>query len=382
MNEEINKIIVKFLTNGASEKELEEFACWLNNKENANYFDYYIKINYALNINMNEFDSKRVKETLMKKIQHDKNLFYKLKIYNFIKYAAVAIVFLGMGYFYQQYFFTNDKEFTAPTENITIQLENGDIEIVDEDGFSKIMDAQGNVLGTQSGTQLVYNNDNNLDSLVYNTLTVPYGKRSKVYLSDGTEVHLNAGTSLKFPVKFIEGKAREVFLDGEAFFDVAKDPKNMFVVNTDNLKTTVYGTSFNLNSYKNDMNITNTVVLVSGSLGVSNIQKDNGYEVLLKPNEKVSLNSNRNLVKTAVNVEDYIAWIDGKLVFNNRTMQSILKILERHYNVSIQNNYTAINKSRYTGSFEKETIEDILKAFSKNTSFTFRRSNNQIIINP
>src|SRR5690606_36367432 len=106
----------------------------------------------------------------------------------------------------------------------------------------------------------------NSDKLAYNTLKIPFGKKFRLQLSDGTMVHINSGSTLKYPIKFIAGENRQVYLDGEAFFDVAKDKKHPFIVNADNLNVRVLGTHFNVSNYPEDA--VTDVVLVEGSVGM------------------------------------------------------------------------------------------------------------------
>ena len=149
--------------------------------------------------------------------------------------------------------------------------------------------------------------------LVYNTLYVPYGKKFGVVLSDGSEVYLNSGSTLKYPVKFIQGQSREVFLDGEAYFTVAKHKENSFLVNANNIISKVYGTQFNVSSYDNEAYT--QVVLIEGSVGVSS--SENSSEFMLKPNEIAKyIKSNKTLVTNTVDVSSHVAWIDGVLLFN------------------------------------------------------------------
>ena len=295
INKNIQKLIIKYLNKQATYTERNELDLWLENLDNYKVFKAYVKTNYLINLNMDKFDADESKELLLNLISKEKKV-YKLRKYTrAMKYAAVAIIFLGIGYFYQLGLFSNSIEITSPTENITLELENGNIEIINEDGSSKIVDGQGNILGSQNGTQLVYNDNNHLETLVYNTLKVPYGKRSKVYLSDGTVVNLNAGTSLKFPVKFIEGKDREVFIEGgEAYFDVTKDVKHPFIVNTKGIGIRVLGTQFNISSYPEDKDI--STVLVEGSVSIyDNNESYNLETARLPPSADQVQHSNLNL---------------------------------------------------------------------------------------
>ena len=102
MDKEIEKIIVKFLSNNANEEDLNQLTHWLKTKENARLFDHYIEINYALDMNINEFDSKGVKKALTKKIKQDKSVFYKYNVYRGFKYVAAAVVIFGLGFFFQR----------------------------------------------------------------------------------------------------------------------------------------------------------------------------------------------------------------------------------------------------------------------------------------
>ena len=109
MNEEINKIIVKFFTNCANEEDLERLENWLNVKNNTQIFDKYTQTNYALDMNINEFNSKSIKKALVKKINQDKRVFYKHRLYKITKYAAAAVIVFSLGLFFQDNIFNQIK---------------------------------------------------------------------------------------------------------------------------------------------------------------------------------------------------------------------------------------------------------------------------------
>ena len=140
-----------------------------------------------------------------------------------MKYAAVGLVFLVLGYFFQQNQGNNPGKIEPKEEAITITLDNGTVKTLDPLMFGEVKDAHGNVIGTQYMSKLTYaksvdpiTKDPEVNKIVYNTLKVPYGRRFDVTLSDGTQVFLNSGTSLRYPVQFLEGFDRTVFLTGEA----------------------------------------------------------------------------------------------------------------------------------------------------------------------
>ena len=216
--------------------------------------------------------------------------------------------------------------------------------------------------------------------MVYNTLTVPYGKRFEIKLSDGTNVHLNAGTSLKYPVKFFKGENRQVFLNGEAFFDVTSDKNHPFIVNAESLNVEVFGTEFNVSAYPEDS--TTDVVLVEGSVGLYNENETLKDGVTIVPGTKGSHEKKQNNISTEkVNIEIYTQWMQGGLVFRNSTFENISKKLERHYNVKIINNNEHLNKEVFNASFKQESIDIVLSYFSDSYNIEYTIQENTIYIN-
>ena len=278
--QKIEKLIIKYLTNSISKKEWEELNLWFEQAKDTQTFREYIKINYTIEDLMSEFNTEKTKKLILEKIKKDKRSVITLKITKYLKYAAIAILLVGLGFMYEQDYFSdlfnnkNSINITSPNEDtIVLEHEDGNFEIISEGKVVEIVNSKGEVIGKQEGNRLIYNDSNtnsNTDSeeLIYNQLTVPYGKRFELELSDGTIAHLNAGSSLKYPVKFLNEGKREVFLVGEIFLDVAKDAKRPFTISTsENLDIQVLGTQFNVSNYPEDA--TTEVVLVEGSVGVA-----------------------------------------------------------------------------------------------------------------
>ncbi|WNH11502.1 FecR family protein [Thalassobellus suaedae] len=355
---------------------------WLKHEDNLALYNKIIdkkNIQDKLSI-YKQIEIERVYRNLEEKIINNKIKVRKLKVFNVFKYASVAILFLGIGYLYQTGYFNSKSTLITPSiENITLQLENGSVKIIKEDGTSELRDSKGNIIGTQNGTQIVYSDEVEKETLVYNTLTVPYGKRFEVLLSDGTHVHLNAGTSLKYPVKFLAGQNRQVYLKGEAFFSVAKDTKHPFIVNSGALNVQVLGTQFNVSSYPEDSET--DVVLVEGSVSLySKVNVNNN--VLLKPGFKGSYSKQNISISTnPVITSVYTSWIDGGLVFRNMTFNNILKKMERHYNVKITANNIELANEKFNASFRNEPIEKILEYFKITYNINYTIENNKILIN-
>ena len=378
------KLIAKYFTDSISASELDELIAWLDKQENQDVFFESAKVDYAILNNMSQYNAKKSEKLLLDKIRKDKNIFYKFKIGKLFKYAAVAILFLSTGYFVYNDFLKEKNNGTVTVEKnaIILQLDDGKIKVLSEDGTVKVVNQEGTVVGSQSGNQLVYNSETSIEKLVYNTLTVPYGKRFELKLSDGTHVFLNAGTSLKYPVKFLKGKNREVFLNGEAFFNVTKNSEHPFIVNMNNVGIRVLGTKFNASSYpEND--VVNTV-LVEGSVSIFN--NNNAYSTStskeLNPGYMATWDkSNKKITIDKADIDLHTAWMDGRVIFRHMPFKNIIKRLERQYDVTIMNNNRKLDDEFFTASFDIETIEQVLMVFHKNYGINYSILNKQIIIN-
>jgi ferric-dicitrate binding protein FerR (iron transport regulator) len=214
-----------------------------------------------------------------------------------------------------------------------------------------------------------------LDKNKLNKLVVPYGKRSNLTLSDGTEVWLNSGTQLDFPSKF-NGKTREIHVDGEIFIDVAHNTKIPFIVHAQDMDILVQGTSFNISAYSDEHR--KTVVLVEGRV---NIGKGNSQLAELMPNEKIDITGN-NIRKESVEVSAYISWKKGMLEFNATPMSEILKKIGRYYNVQFDSNSDIqLNDQTCSGKlFLSNNLDSVMRSVSILSSTEYKRENNIIHI--
>lgn len=297
------------------------------------------------------------------------------------KYAATIIVVIGCSFFLINKFKVNNNDLKISSDAIELILESGDKKILYTNGESKIVENNGEVIGSQKGNIINYDSKTTSKKLVYNELRVPYGKTFNIFLSDGTKVFLNAGTTLKYPVNFIKGKNREVFLEGEAYFEVSKDEMHPFIVNANEMNIKVLGTKFNVSSYNDDSEI--NTVLVEGSVSLSSDSKPNDAS-LLKPGYKGSLDKSQSKISfKKVDTRIYTEWMHGDVIFRNSTFKEITKKLERNYNVIIENKYNELSLKRFNASFNKniETIDDIMTSIGEIHPFTYTHMDNKIIIN-
>lgn len=381
----IKKLLIKFVSYSATAQDLEDLEFWIKESNNHLFLKEFIKIQFVIQFSMNDPDSSKVRARLLKEIRKDKSIFRRRRINSVLRYAAVALVFITIGYLFKTDFLAQGNEkLVIPKQNaITLQLENGNIEMLSEKSNSQVLNAAGKIIGMQSGNRIRYDINDEITTLTYNTLTVPYGKRFEIMLSDSTEVFLNSGSKLKYPVKFIEGKERNVFLEGEAFFNVAHDTAHPFVVKAQELEVEVLGTSFNVSNYQEDRDT--EVVLVNGSVELATSGSLVGSsKVVLKPGYKASFNkSEKNISSKSVNTTMYTSWMKGQIVFRNSSFDDILQKLQRHYNVIIINNNKEINNETFNATIEVDTesIEQVLGYFDKIYGIDYELLNNKIIIN-
>ena len=375
------RLIVKFITNQASQKEIEKLTEWLKEEEHQIVFKNFIKTNYAIDSVMNSFDSTEVKKQLSERIQKEKNVFQKRRFSSYYKFAAVLVLALGSLYFYKNSNLFNDKENVIVPRQDEIVLQSGSesSETIDVSESRNVTDKEGNIIGKQEKNRLIYSNGYSTGKLVYNTLKIPYGKKFEVQLSDGTVIHMNSGTSLRYPVQFLKNKSRQVYLTGEAYFEVSKDKEHPFTVNTQEVNVEVLGTKFNVNSYTEDTST--DVVLVEGKVSLYKDKKNTENQVYLLPGIKGSNKRGQQKITTEdVNTDYYTAWVKGSLVFKNESFSSIIKKLERQYNVTFINKNKALVKEIFNARFDNEPIEVVLKYFSDSYAIDYTIAEDEITI--
>ena len=388
-NSEIQKLLHKFILNQCDPQESNEVVNYYKKNKLTEDFPTVDDIKLLLN-DPPKMDT-RTADNMFSKIitiaNETENTQIKTKktptpVLKYLSIAATILVLLGIGWSYQKGAFSQKNEPILTNSNeITLQMENGEIQVISEGKKTKVTDSKGNIVGNQNGNKIVYDTETALEKLVYNTIKIPYGKRFELQLSDGTTVHLNSGTTLKYPVKFIAGENRQVFLDGEAYFDVTKDKTHPFVVNADHLNVRVLGTHFNVSSYPED-DLTD-VVLVEGSVGLytANEKFNADKNTILKPGFKGSFNKKDNHIDTKPVITDaYTSWIKGGLTFRNMSFKNITKKLERRYNVTIETQNTKLANEKFNASFGDESIEKVLSYFNDVYGIKYTIKNDQILI--
>ncbi|MFD2286546.1 DUF4974 domain-containing protein [Pedobacter petrophilus] len=188
-----------------------------------------------------------------------------------------------------------------------------------------------------------------------------------ITLGDGTLVKINAASQFRYPKKF-SGDNRNVYLSGEAFFDVKKDPQHPFIVHTEKMDVQVLGTAFNVKIYPNDDFAETT--LIRGKVVIS--LKQDHQSFTLRPNDKFTLSNGKGLV-SRIDGESQVetAWTNHELLFKNSRFDEVAKLLERHYDVDISFKNPELKQLVFTAHFTKENITEALDALKFIGNFNY-----------
>ncbi|WP_420320291.1 FecR family protein [Flagellimonas sp.] len=381
-------LIEKFLARTISPSERKILKKWvLKNRGNLEMFKEEVRKRSKSSL-YHHFDESEAFKRFMATVEKKKakKRFPK----NFLKYAAVFVGVLSLGFMAYQSFMQIDSGSTIvqsdyPNENqqnnVVVSFADGSKQVITADGATELVDKDGNIIAKKQSQGLDFSLVGNQQgqNLIFNEVYVPYGQTFNLTLSDGTKVWLNAGTRLKFPQNLsATTQNRIVYLDGEAYFDVTRDEKRPFIVNAENLDVQVLGTQFNVSAYKSDGKIATT--LVEGSVNVyENSNPDT--KIKLTPSYQAAFNKEKGtLSKRKVDTRIYTSWMDNKLIIDNLSFEEILHKLERAHNVSIINHAEHLKDEIFKGEFGKEDIQTILGTIASSTPFTYKIENNVITI--
>ena len=385
MDSKIQIIIVKYLSKEANIDEIEELDRWLVKKKNITIFNSYVQTDYFTSIFMTKYDLQMAKSKIHKRIRliERRN---KLERFKKIAFAASIILLVGISLFNQFYFketiIINDP-ISIGSDKAVLTLENGD-QVILEKG-KKFQNKTLNSNGKELSYSIKNRSSINFvdEKIASNFLTVPRGGQFSLNLEDGTKVLLNSDSKIKYPVKFIKGKNRQVeLLYGEAFFDVSSSQNNdgsEFIVSTKTQKINVLGTKFNIKAYKEDNIITTT--LVEGKVKVENGRN----QILLSANQQSKVDSNSpDISVSEVDVSQQTSWINGLFSFNDTSLEDIMHTLSRWYDSEFI--FKSANQKNFifSGILERtKSIEDILLIIEKTSSsneINFEVNNKTIII--
>ena len=380
IDKNFENLIIKYINQNTKTEDLKLLLTYLKDFKNLSLFKLYIKINFFSIYVMNRMDKDEIIDIIKNKIKKDQKREKRKKYFiKSLKYAAVFVVVFYLSHLYtlNQINSTETAEVIIPDEDeIFIENEKGEIFLIEKTDSIQISKNS-----FKESNRIVYEENIVVETekVEFHTINVPYGKRFNLKLSDGTDVYLNSGTIMKYPVSFLPNQTRSVYIEGEAFFNVKKAANSIFEVRSNQIVASVYGTKFNFKNFSEDFS--SDIVLVEGSLGISN---DNSTDInMLSPGYKASIDKEIfKITKSKVNSKIYTSWVDGDVIFRNETFEQIIQKLQRLYNITIINN-SEISNQLFNASInvEKETIEEVLGYFNKIYNIDFQIFNNKIIIN-
>ena len=255
---------------------------------------------------------------------------------------------------------TTDSIIVCDISKPTLVLDGGD-NIDLSTHKDKIID-NGTVISKSNKNELNYSNKNEENPsktaiTTYNTLKIPKELSYSVILEDGTTVYLNASSELRYPIRFNK-TTREVFLKGEAYFDVKKSDKP-FVVNVNNLRVRVYGTKFNINSYDKESIKT---ALIEGSIGVSIKNDKTEKELIMKPNQLLSFDEDNVAKLVDVDTKKYISWMDGYIKSYDEPLVNLLSRISNWYGVEFIYDKDKENINIFASLSNKRPLEELIES--------------------
>jgi transmembrane sensor len=364
--QQLRNLLDKYLTGTLGEEERDHLSKLLQRPE---YLSLLERIMYE------EFEHRRfegeghdrvlslIQENIHNAIHHNRKTSV-LQIRRWVA-AAAAVIGISIGMYLvlkpkpevSTETAIQEKQDILPGGNkAVLTLDNGSTIILDSAHNGLVAQQNGsNIIKTDSGKLTYSKTENNLIEIRYNTLTTPRGGKFQITLADGTKVWLNAASSIKYPTAFT-GRERRVVITGEAYFEVVHNAKQPFIVSVNNIEVTDIGTHFNINAYENENQVSTT--LFEGSISL----KSGKYATLLKPGEQAELGSDGriNILKQE-QLDQVIAWKNGYFNFRNADMPTVMRQLERWYDIDVH--YEGqIPERRFQGELPRNmTLQEVLQ---------------------
>jgi transmembrane sensor len=311
-----------------------------------------------------------------------------LKIRTILRYAAVLLIILSIGS--AGYWFSNQKQKSYVYKS-NFGSGNGNQSYLFLSNGTKVdLEKKDSKIALNADKKIIIDNEKEIDlskistsdESIMNEVVIPFGKKSQLILEDGTKVWINAGSRMAFPTRFT-GNKREVYLEGEAYFEVAHNQEKPFIVNTNDINVKVLGTKFNISAYKLD-NLIETV-LIEGKVAIKE-QSALGFlksETILSPNQKASFNlSDRSIsVLNEPDVESDIAWTAGWFKFSQQSVNVVLNKLQRYYNVQFVFEHEFSSADLISGKLDlKDSIEEVMVALADVADLQYRINDSNIYI--
>lgn len=313
----------------------------------------------------------------------------RMKLFLISRYAALFVLMMSAGiavwYQYKEepipmYQFSASEP-VASEGNTLLILQSGEtIGLQRENASIRVKDSGTIEIDEEKVIELRQNQSSQVVAM--NEIVVPFGRRSRLELGDGTRVWMNAGSRLAFPSEFT-GKTREIHLEGEAYFEVSHRVDQPFIVHMREVAVKVLGTRFNITAYGNDDHIQTVLLEGKVSLSDKSTLAASKNETVLVTNQMASIHKTSRilLVEAVADADLYTAWVSGVFRFSRQSLRSVLMKLERYYNVEFVLTGDIGGKDNISGKLDlKDSLDQVLFALAAVKDFHFRHEDDKVII--
>jgi ferric-dicitrate binding protein FerR (iron transport regulator) len=374
---QISELLKKYQEKTLSDEDQDKLDAW------------YLKKASNSNLQLNEYELEDSYKLLKSKLplQEETKV---VRLWPRIAVAASIAVLIATGIFY----FTQPKEenvqVAAKPQEIApggtkgvLTLSNGKqivlSEITAKDTIAQEGEENEVTIKMNANGEVTYiinpNTDGGKDDNSFNTLSTPIGGQYNIILADGTKVYLNAVSSIKYPTQF-NGDKRVVELEGEAYFEVAKNKNKPFIVKSNNQSIEVLGTHFNVHSYNNESVVKTT--LLEGSIAVTY----KNQKAILKPGQQSDVSDNFSKIKVKeVDPEEAVAWKNGRFKFDNADLKNVMRQLERWYGIKVEYRGNVSDVRFNGGTFRNKNLSEVLKVLEL-SNIKFKVEGKTVIVDP
>ena len=378
---EVSRLIVKDLQGCISPEEKVMLDKWL--EESSENREIYHRVRGRVNREERQRIIRKLnKRAAWERVDRNTKKYRHPILRRCMKYAATIVLplfMVGVGFY-----LIRDKEEIHPVaEMVKISPGVTKAELVLADGHKVVLGTETiDSLVSEEGVNIVkdgngvsYLGNKEEGDLAYNIMRVPRGGEFKVRLQDGTLVYMNSETELKYPVRFV-GKERRVYLSGEAYFEVQRDTTKPFIVVMNGNEVRVLGTEFNVRSYEDEK--CQFTTLVAGKVLLTT--HDHRCIELL-PNEQGIVDPQGDIRKEQVDVALYTAWKDGNFVFRKQSLEHIMEIVERWYDLKVTFEDEWCKQVSFSGNVERyDDFSKLAEMLEATGSVKFRIKNNEIYV--
>ena len=367
---EIDRILADIIAGEKiSEEDQRLLEEWRQHSEESLYFEKEVR---ELARAGSELKSRRTNASIFERVEQDVKKQRKIRFMQRVSVAASIVLLVGFSFYFMFLPGKQENEFQQMAATTIVHggaraeliLPRG--EVIPLDTMTRVVLAGDSLLQvTSSRNTLIYNSETNNEQVEYHTIRVPRGGEYNLLLSDNTKVYLNAGSSLRYPVRF-SGDRREVILEGEGYF----------VVKTGSVNVQVLGTAFNVNAYPEEENVETT--LVEGKVRVDGKNEQR----ILEPGTQLVYDKRReNMVVLKVDTEEYISWKDGYYYFKRETLGRIMDRLSRWYNLNVFYQNEELKSIEFGGRLKRyEDITYLLERMEETQDIKFIIKGNTITV--